>query len=69
MLNNPTALIYQNFKMSIDDEDGQKPEKKSTGLLGPRQSVAQKPKEDSEPSSVMRVASYMKLIQEKRQGI
>ena len=70
MLNNPAPLLYQNLRLAMENSEPEKPAKEKGGLLGPRKTMAQKMDEENDATSpTRRVASYMQLIQQKREEL
>ena len=69
MLNNPTPLIHQNLRIAMENSVEEKPVEQKGGLLGPRQPMAQKQNDDDMLNPTKRVASYMQLIQQKREEL
>lgn len=69
MLNNPTPLIHQNLRLAMENSVEETPLEQKGGLLGPRKSMAQKQNDDDMLNPTKRVASYMQLIQQKREEL
>ena len=69
MLNNPTPLIHQNLRIAMENSVEEKPVEQKGGLLGPRKPMAQKQNDDDMLNPTKRVASYMQLIQQKREEL
>lgn len=69
MLNNPTPLIHQNLRLAMENSVEEKPVEQKGGLLGPRKPMAQKQNDDDMLNPTKRVASYMQLIQQKREDV
>ena len=69
MLNNPTPLIHQNLRLAMENSVEEKPVEQNGGLLGPRKQSAQKQNDDDMLNPTKRVASYMQLIQQKREEL
>ncbi len=69
MLNNPTPLIHQNLRLAMENSVEEKPVEQKGGLLGPRKPMAQKQNDDDMLNPTKRVASYMQLIQQKREEL
>ena len=69
MLNNPTPLIHQNLRLAMENSVEETPVEQKGGLLGPRKSMAQKQNDDDMLNPTKRVASYMQLIQQKREDV
>jgi hypothetical protein len=68
MLNNPTPLIHQNLRLAMENSVEETPVEQKGGLLGPRKPMAQKQNDDM-LNPTKRVASYMQLIQQKREEL
>jgi len=69
MLNNPTPVIYQNLKMAMKEQPEKSVETKKTGLLAPSKTGAQKYADQDNASPAVRIAAYVKQIQDKREEI
>lgn len=69
MLNNPTPLIHQNLRLAMENSVEEKPVEQKGGLLGPRKPMAQKQDDNDMLNPTKRVASYMQLIQQKREEV
>lgn len=69
MLNNPTPLIHQNLRLAMENSVEKKPVEQKGGLLGPRKPMAQKQDDNDMLNPTKRVASYMQLIQQKREEV
>ena len=69
MLNNPTPLIHQNLRLAMENSVEEKPVEQKGGLLGPRKPMMQKQNDDDMLNPTKRVASYMQLIQQKREEL
>ena len=69
MLTNPTPLIHQNLRLAMENSVEEKPVEQKGGLLGPRKPMAQKQDDNDMLNPTKRVASYMQLIQQKREEV
>lgn len=69
MLNNLTPLIHQNLRLAMENSVEEKPVEQRGGLLGPRKPMAQKQDDNDMLNPTKRVASYMQLIQQKREEV
>lgn len=69
MLNNLAPLIHQNLRLAMENSVEEKPVEQRGGLLGPRKPMAQKQDDNDMLNPTKRVASYMQLIQQKREEV
>ena len=68
-ITNPTPMIHQNIRLAMENSAEEKPVEQKGGLLGPKKPMAQKQNDEGMFDSTRRVASYVQLIQKKREEI
>lgn len=68
-ITNPTPMIHQNIRLAMQGSTEEKPVEQKGGLLGPKKPMAQKQDANDALNPTKRVASYMQLIQQKREEV
>lgn len=69
MLTNPSPVIYQNFKLAMENEPDEKPVQEKGGLLTPRKNMRSAEPKDDIMQPANRALEYVKYIQKKRQEV
>jgi hypothetical protein len=69
MITNPTPILHQNIRLAMESSTEDKPVEQKGGLLAPRRPMAQKQSENDMLNPTKRVASYIQLIQQKREEV
>lgn len=69
MLSNPAPILYQNLRIAMENGKEDKPAKEKGGLLGPKNTMAQRQDKEDALSPTRRVASYAQLLQQKREEV